>query len=142
MVKAPWSSSGRGLQPVTKLPVHPKVWEKIMGIVKEQGYAIAEPFLNKQFDLSFQFEIVEGKVHFLGFSHFQTDKKGRYLGSFLNGIPNGTSQELALFVQQSSDFLVKPLAKIIEQSELPKNYEGHFGVDTLIYRNDRWTNFA
>ncbi|HSM48123.1 MAG TPA: hypothetical protein VK872_09945, partial [Draconibacterium sp.] len=28
MVKAPWSSSGRGLQPITKTPVHQKVWEK------------------------------------------------------------------------------------------------------------------
>ena len=32
MVKAPWSSSGRGLQRITKVPVHPKVWEKILGI--------------------------------------------------------------------------------------------------------------
>ena len=27
MVKTPWSSSGRGLQPVTKTPVHEKVWD-------------------------------------------------------------------------------------------------------------------
>ena len=57
MVKAPWSSSGRGLQPVTKTPVHPKVWEKITGIFKEQGYVIVEPYLHKIHDFSFQFEM-------------------------------------------------------------------------------------
>ncbi len=136
MVKAPWSSSGRGLQPVTKLPVHPKVWEKLLGIVKEQGYAIVEPFLNKVFDFAFQFQITKGKVSFLGFSYFQTDKKGQYLGNYLNGIPEGTSKELISFIEKSSDLILKPIAAIIEQSELSQNYEGNFGVDALIYRSE------
>ena len=42
MVKAPWSSSGRGLQKITKFPVAPKVLEKLLGIINDQGYAVIE----------------------------------------------------------------------------------------------------
>ena len=74
MIKAPWSSSGRGLQPITKTPVHQKVWEKIMGVVKEQGYAIAEPYLNKELDIALLFELKKGKVKYVGTSNFCTNK--------------------------------------------------------------------
>ena len=40
MLKSPWSTSGRGIQPVTKTPVVQKVWEKISGMIKQQGYVI------------------------------------------------------------------------------------------------------
>ena len=75
MVKAPWSSSGRGLQPVTKTPVHSKVWEKILGVIQNQDYVIVEPFLNKVLDFSFQFEIIKREVKYLGISNFFTDNK-------------------------------------------------------------------
>ena len=133
MVKAPWSSSGRGLQPITKTPVHPKVWEKVMGIVKEQGYAIAEPLLNKALDLAFLFELKKGKADFLGISNFCTNKKGQYEGNWLNGLPRTLEKR----VLQFADFIVseigQPLINTIENSEMAIFYEGVFGVDMLIY---------
>jgi hypothetical protein len=133
MVKAPWSSSGRGLQPITKTPVHPKVWEKVMGIVKEQGYAIAEPLLNKALDIAFLFELKNGKIDFLGISNFCTNKKGQYLGNWLNGLPRTLEEGVLEF----ADFVIReirqPLTNTIENSEMATFYEGVFGVDTLIY---------
>jgi hypothetical protein len=139
MIKAPWSSSGRGLQPITKTPVHPKVWEKVIGIVKEQGYAIAEPYLNKVLDLAFQFELKKGRVEFLGISNFFTNKKGQYEGNYLNGLP----LELEKRVLEFADFAVceirRPLINAIEASEMGIFYEGVFGVDTLIYSDENDT---
>ncbi len=135
MVKAPWSSSGRGLQPVTKTPVHEKVWEKLLGIISEQGFAIVEPFLNKVFDLAFQFQLEKGRVTFLGTSHFLTNKKGQYVGNSLNGLPSKVENDVAEFIKLVRGKIIKPLIKIIESSELAKNYEGFFGVDTLIFRD-------
>jgi hypothetical protein len=133
MVKAPWSSSGRGLQPITKTPVHPKVWEKVLGIVKEQGYAIAEPYLNKVLDIAFLFELKKGKADFPGISNFYTNKKGQYEGNWLNGLP----QTLEKRVLEFADFVIheihQPLINTIENSEMAIFYEGVFGVDTLIY---------
>lgn len=138
MVKAPWSSSGRGLQPITKTPVHVKVWEKVMGIVKEQGYALVEPLLNKVLDLAFLFELKMGKVEFLGISNFCTNKKGQYEGNWLNGLPPTLEKRVLEF----ADFVIReirqPLINTIENSELAVFYEGVFGVDALIYfdKND------
>lgn len=133
MVKAPWSSSGRGLQAITKTPVHPKVWEKVIGMVKEQGYAICEPYLNKALDLAFQFELQSGKVSFLGTSNFTTDAKGQYQGNYLNGFPSGFDKKLIDFALAMKHKIVPLLIWAIENSDLALHYEGYFGVDTLIY---------
>jgi hypothetical protein len=143
MVKAPWSSSGRGLQRVTKTPVAPKVWEKLLGIIKEQGYAMAEPYLEKVLDVAFQFEIKKGKIQFKGVSRFLTDKKGQYQGNFLNGWPDKGLEKIApevvSFASSLSNMLINPLINALENSLLARIYEGNFGVDTLIFRdtNDR-----
>jgi hypothetical protein len=133
MIKAPWSSSGRGLQPITKTPVHPKVWEKVMGIVKEQGYAVAEPLFNKVHDIAFLFELKKGKVDFLGISIFCTNKKGQYEGNYLNGMPLSLEKKISEFSDFAVDEIRQPLINAIKNSELATNYEGFFGVDMLIY---------
>jgi hypothetical protein len=135
MVKAPWSSSGRGLQPITKTPVHQKVWDKILGIVKDQGYAITEPYLNKALDLAFQFELKKGKVSFVGYSNFSTDYKGQYNGNSLNGHPDYIDDDILEFARFIPEKIIPPLIQIIESTELAKSYEGFFGADTLIYRD-------
>jgi hypothetical protein len=136
MVKAPWSASGRGLQPITKTPVHPKVWEKIMGIVNEQGYAIAEPFLDKIFDIAFLFGSKKEKISFIGYSYFITDKKGQYKGNYINGLPDNIGDELKFFIKKVKSELVYPLVSVLEKSRLTTEYEGFLGVDMLIYLND------
>lgn len=133
LIKAPWSSSGRGLQPVTKSPVHPKVWEKLLGIINSQGFVMVEPLLEKALDLAFQFEISKGKISYLGISNFTTDPKGQYTGNHLNGLPGHIDPEVASFAASVPEFLIQPLIHILEKSELAKNYEGNFGVDTLIF---------
>jgi hypothetical protein len=133
MVKAPWSSSGRGLQPLTKTPVVPKVREKLQGIINDQGYAMAEPYLYKQLDVALQFQLIKGKVQYLGISRFFTDKKGRYEGNYLNGWPSESDSAVVKFAEKMCLLLPGPIAAVIEASELANLYEGNFGIDTLIY---------
>jgi hypothetical protein len=136
MVKAPWSSSGRGLQKVTETPVAEKVWEKLLGIVNDQGYTIVEPLLEKILDLAFEFELKKGKVFYLGISRFLTDEKGRYQGNLLNGWPLEINPEIKAFAETLPEMIIKPLVKLIESSLLAKYYEGIFGVDMLIFRDE------
>ncbi len=133
MVKEPWSSSGRGLQRITKIPVAPKVWEKLMGIINEQGYAIAEPFLDKILDMAYQFVLLNGKVSFIGISRFITDQQGQYQGNFLNGWPVSIDRQIIEFAEEMTTLLVPCLSETIENSLLAKYYEGNFGIDTLIF---------
>jgi hypothetical protein len=135
MIKAPWSSSGRGLQPITKTPVHPKVWEKLKGIINEQGYLIVEPFLNKVMDLALQFELKNKKVTYIGVSRFITDKKGKYMGNCLNGYADSTAPEVRYFADSIPEKILAPLITVIESSKLALWYEGFFGVDTLIFQD-------
>jgi len=136
MVKAPWSSSGRGLQPITKTPVHSKVWEKLLGMVQEQGYVMVEPLLDKKLDMAIQFELSNGKVTYLGISRFAADKKGQYMGNFLNGFADSISHEVMTFARSLPGKIVGPLISAIEKSKLAAWYEGHFGVDLLIYTDE------
>lgn len=137
MVKAPWSSSGRGLQRVTKTPVVEKVWEKLLGIICDQGYVIVEPLLNKVLDMAFQFEIKNGNISYLGISRFLTDEKGQYQGNFLNGWPDNLDSETTKFAEKLPEMIVNPLKTAIENSLLATFYEGNFGVDTLIFRDQQ-----
>jgi len=137
MIKAPWSSSGRGLQTLRKTPVHPKVWDKILGMINDQGYTIVEPYLNKVLDLAYQFEIKKGKVTFAGTSNFSTDYKGQYNGNSLNGLPDHLNNELVEFVHSLPEKIIPPVIEVLEKSELALYYEGVFGLDTLIYLNKK-----
>ncbi len=135
MVKAPWSSSGRGLQPVTKTPVVPKVWEKLLGMVKEQGCVIVEPLLPKVMDMSLQFEITFKSIRYVGISRFMTDQKGQYQGNYLNGWPETFDKQEIIFAEMMAGQLAPILAQVLEKSKLAECYEGNFGVDTLIYKD-------
>jgi hypothetical protein len=133
MVKAPWSSSGRGLQPLTKTPVVPKVREKLQGIINDQAYAMAEPLLNKQLDMALLFELHKGKVQYLGVSRFFTDRKGRYEGNYLNGWPSEINSAVVKSAEMMLQLLPVPVASVVEAGKLANSYEGNFGVDTLIF---------
>jgi len=136
MVKAPWSSSGRGLQPIRYKPIHPKVWAKILAMVKDQGYTIVEPYLDKVIDLAFQFELKKGKIRYLGISNFSTDYKGQYNGNSLNGLPDSLNENVKEFIERVPSLVIKPIIEILEASDFANNYEGCFGVDTLIFKDE------
>lgn len=135
MIKAPWSSSGRGLQKITKKPVHTAVWQRIGGMIKDQGYVLAEPLVEKLVDLAFEFSIDKSAARFMGISYFSTDMKGQYNGNYLNGPPASITPEMTEFLSNHSDWLVKKLLEEIEKSILPNNYEGFLGIDGLIFKD-------
>ena len=135
MIKAPWSSSGRGLQPISKTPVHPKVWEKIIAIINEQGFVMVEPLLKKKMDLALQFELKNRKVTYLGISRFITDSKGQYMGNYLNGFPDSADQQVKIFAELIPEKVLGPLTTAIENSKLASHFEGSFGVDMLIFQD-------
>ncbi len=136
VVKAPWSTSGRGLQYVTKTPVVEKVWEKLLGIIKDQGYALAEPLLEKEMDMGLQFKIRNGIICYLGVSRFLTDTKGQYKGNYLNGWAQEADLKTVEFAESLPQLIVGPLIKVLESSPMTGQYNGNFGVDLLIFRDE------
>ncbi|HKJ80163.1 MAG TPA: hypothetical protein VKA10_11530, partial [Prolixibacteraceae bacterium] len=67
---------------------------------------------------------------------FSTDKKGQYQKSYLNGLPEETDTGLLEFVKTAEKLIAPVLINEIGQSLIAKNYEGWFGVDSLIFKDN------
>ena len=132
LLKAPWSGSGKGIQPLCGLPDdNLKGW--IRRIIATQGGVVAEPFYTKVKDFAMEFK-VEGKdVAFVGYSLFETDVRGIYKENFLASdvviediLSEYVSRNLLYAVRE---ILLRELTDI-----LGGDYQGYLGVDMMIVR--------
>jgi len=137
VLKAPISSSGRGIQIVRGKLLNASKRQWISGILKQQNYLIAEPFLEKLTDISFQFRILSGSdVDYLGFSIFETNTNGQYKKTFLNPelktiLPEENMNELEEMIRTTANLLKRALGKSVYSSL----HRGFLGVDALIFKH-------
>ena len=82
VVKAPWSSSGRGIRFVdNEIDQHLSSW--VNKTIERQGNIIVEKYNNKVKDFGMEFESDgEGGIRYLGLSLFHT-QNGAYTGNIL-----------------------------------------------------------
>jgi hypothetical protein len=130
VVKAPWSSSGRGVRfMVDALDDYQERW--IANVINKQGAVVVEPYYNKVKDFGMEFESDgEGHVSYLGLSLFQT-KNGAYTGNLIT-TENEKMQIVSRYV--SDDLLINVREKVCYyMGEILKGkYEGSFGVDMMV----------
>ncbi|WP_282035894.1 hypothetical protein [Saccharicrinis aurantiacus] len=136
VIKMPWSSSGRGIHIVDLQNNRPLNLEWVSGAIKQQGFVCIEPLLNKVKDFSYQLKLNKnGEIDFLGISHFNNDSKGHFTGGIIkwphkeNEISNFFNEEV---IQETSEALIQAISSISPN----KHYEGHLGVDGIIYRDE------
>lgn len=139
VLKAPLSSSGRGIQFIRNEKLNNSNKEWISGIIKHQNYLIAEPFLEKIADLSFQFSINElAEIDYLGITFFETNSNGQYKGSFIHkGIadifPDENIKELEEMINTTAKIIVEEL----KSSVFTRLHRGFLGVDALVFRENK-----
>ena len=130
VVKAPWSSSGRGVRFFNDtLNESQERW--IRNIIDRQGSVIMEPYYHKLKDFGMEFESDgQGCIRYVGLSLFQT-KNGAYKGNVLMPEEMKTgllsryiSMELMHEVQEK---ICKELGCLYKDK-----YKGPFGVDMMI----------
>ena len=139
VLKAPMSSSGRGIQIIrnTKLNTSNKQW--ISGVLKQQSYLIAEPHLEKLIDLSFQFRVLsDSKIEYLGFSIFETNSNGQYRGTLIHPdlkkiAPDENASELMEMISATA----KIMSKALEGSNYAHCHRGFLGVDAMIFKHQK-----
>ncbi|MDE5874410.1 MAG: hypothetical protein K2H15_02085, partial [Muribaculaceae bacterium] len=79
-LKAPWSSSGRGVVTTESLsPDRLKEW--ISGCIRRQGSVMVEKGYDRTGDFASEWWIENGNARFMGLSMFNTSKDGRYGGN-------------------------------------------------------------
>lgn len=135
VVKMPWSSSGRGLLLFPNPDSAKKNDEVLSGMLNQQRFVTVEPWHEKLIDISFQFEIAQGKVKYQGRTFLENDPKGRYVRNFLTEdihIPTDVSR----FMEEHHEDIVTILEESLAQSKYSTNYEGWIGVDVIIYRTE------
>lgn len=135
VVKAPWSSSGRGIIILNKNKIHETYKQWIEGTIKKQGFVMCEPYLNKKYDLSYHFEVHAGKsVDFLGMASFITTNRGQYIGNYIHSLsPQLSAKEKAFLNPDFLNNVAIQLQNSILSNPIFNSYSGVLGVDALVY---------
>ena len=139
VVKAPWSSSGRGVRFMEgDMNIYDKGW--VRHVIEKQGSVMVEPYYNKVKDFGMEF-VSDGKglVSYVGLSLFQTSN-GAYTGNIL-----ASEDEKEHMI---SRYISVDLLKVIRQKTctmmgllLKGRYAGAFGIDMMVVRRDDGDGF-
>ncbi len=130
VLKAPWSSSGRGVRFIHRAEDWTRQLRWAQNIINCQGSIMAEPFYHKIMDLAMEFHVDEkGSLGYDGLSVFDTSH-GAYTGNIL--APEEVKQEMiSHFI--STDLLDSIREKIIALlGDRLTSFRGPLGVDMMI----------
>ena len=144
VVKAPWSSSGRGVRYVSTNDFrtdgdYPAFQRWAANIIFHQGGVTVEPYYNKVKDFGMEFEMRDGKVIYRGLSLFDTVKNA-YTGNLLCS----EEEKVEILQKYVNEYTLQAVRnRLISTLEpaLKEVYSGPFGIDMMICTKgdtDRW----
>ena len=139
VVKAPWSSSGRGVKYVSVDEFrlgeeYPSFDRWVSNVIYRQGGVTIEPYYNKVKDFGMEFEVRDGKVVYRGLSLFDTIKNA-YSGNIL--CPEEVKVEtMARYVSEVDLLQIRQHVIDVMEPVLKGIYSGTFGVDMMVYAQD------
>ena len=139
VVKAPWSSSGRGVRYVSadefrEAGDYPSFDRWVGNIIYRQGGVTVEPCYNKVKDFGMEFEVRDGLVLYRGLSLFDTIKNA-YSGNILCSEQDKVEM-LSPYVSEQQLLAIREHVAEVIQPALKGIYSGPFGVDMMIYAKD------
>lgn len=125
LLKAPWSSSGKGLM----MSDAPGAEGWCRRILRQQGSIVAEQPLNKLADFALLFHLDgQGGVEYRGLSLFHTNEQGAYTGNWL--APEG--EKLQWLMQYVPPQPLLEVRRWWEQYLAAFSYRGPLGVDMML----------
>ncbi len=135
VLKAPWSSSGRGVRfcDAARLVNNEELimnnW--VRNVIKTQGSIMAEPYYNKVRDFGMEFEAdAEGRIHYLGLSLFHT-VNGAYEGNIL-ATENVKQEMISRYIPAC---LLDSVKQTIAERLTLNGYVGPFGIDMMVVKS-------
>lgn len=126
-IKAPWSSSGRGLL-FSQTLSREKTLEWIFGVIRSQGFAIGEKKYIRKLDFASEWFVEDGIPVFIGFSIFSSSNRGKYQGNLI--LPQKKLNERIIKECRWTDGILK-LQKEFISSMISNEYSGPVGIDML-----------
>lgn len=140
VVKAPWSSSGRGIRYIEDKP-DPSTEGWCANTIEKQGCITFEPYYNKIRDFGMEFNAnADGSIDYLGLSIFKTSKR-TYTGSLL--ATEGTKLEyLSQYIDVSILKAVTETITTMLSALLLNKYVGPLGIDMMLVKQEGTNNLA
>lgn len=136
VLKAPWSSSGRGVYWLNKGNFTPSMKGWIKRVIEKQGSIMAEVSMKRKKDFAMEFKTMEHKARFMGYSLFFTEETGAYRGNMLMSNDRITEELKEYIAGEELDDVKTQLLEFLENVVAPI-YSGSVGVDMFIYQSDR-----
>jgi len=132
LLKSPWSGSGKGIRMVSgSLDDSAGGWVK--RVISSQGGIVVEPHYDKVVDFAMEFFSDGEEVRFVGYSLFETDKRGIYKGNVL-----ASNEEIEA---RLSSYVPVHILHAVKEKCMDKSgeillglYTGFWGVDMMICR--------
>ncbi len=140
VVKAPWSSSGRGVRflDADHIDYH-RGW--IRHTIQQQGSVMVEPFYPKVKDFGMEFEALpDGHIQYLGLSLFDTHN-GAYTGNIIASEDDKLDM-ISRYVSESSIESVREKVVDALHDVIGHRYTGPFGVDMMIVAKSDGNGFS
>lgn len=135
ILKAPWSSSGRGVWRVNG--IYDKMTARsASGIIRKQGYIMGETWQEKICDLAMEFYNDGITSRFAGYSYFLTDERGAYQSNILAS-NDEIEQMLSQYISPVTLHEVRDALSSITTSLITPHYKGYMGIDMIIYRDNQ-----
>ena len=140
VVKAPWSSSGRGVRFIDgALSGYHRGW--LRNTIAQQGSVMVEPFYSKVKDFGMEFEALpDGQIRYLGLSLFDT-RNGAYTGNIIASEEDKLDIISRYIPVSLIDFIRAKVTDAL-RAVISGHYAGPFGVDMMILSNPDGQGFS
>ena len=129
-VKSPWSSSGRGVFPVSLSTLAVSL-PRVEGVIRRQGSVMVEPELPRLQDFAMLFDYAGGEARFGGYSLFFNSTATNYGGNYV-GSDDMIVARLAQWLPRRDVEQARSEAQAILRLVLGNGYEGPLGVDMMV----------
>lgn len=133
LVKLPWSGSGRGLID-TELVPEPEFSRRTLGSINRQGSVIVEKYYQTHFDFAMLYNIESSEAQFVGYSLFDTDSRGAYIGNIVAS-DDVLEDIIARHIDRSLLNDVATRCKSLLEQMIGDGYSGPLGVDLMAVDN-------
>ena len=130
VVKAPWSSSGRGIAFADKNTIQNQL-PRFAGTIRRQGSLLVEKHAHRLLDFAMLFDYAFGQCQFVGFSVFDTLANGSYSGNIV-APQSQLLDRITQFIPLEQIELVQKALPNALTKVLSYNYFGPVGVDMLV----------
>lgn len=136
VLKAPWSSSGRGVKYVASKELPHPIAGWLRNVINNQGGVMVEPYYNRMKDFAMEFfSYGDGRIDYCGLSLFDTDH-GSYKGNVIASEANKMS-EISRYVPNGLLLLIKDRIMNYLSRLLKGAYKGPLGVDMMIATDNK-----